>query len=654
MKTPTTKSILAVAVWLTFALLSPLPSTASECIVSGETKFATIAFGGETHSYYFWAEAGQGVVIEMGDLSSVPGIVPALGGLEPRVQLYDPDGVRIADSGWDYSRARIENVRRNSTDNCPLEKRGTYTIVASDADGSYGGFTNEVAPDTGDYGLSLVVTRGTTTSIQDRDGGDLTVGRAVNGTITPGGDLDAYGFYGQIGQGVSIEMTDLSSAAGLVPALAGLEPRVQLYDPNGVRVADSQDPDFRYSRDYSRARIENYQLQMRGVYTMVLSDADGSYGGFTNEVAPDAGEYGLAVAVMPPKNPYGLYPYDPQPPDGNSVDLCDWDTLSWWPVDGVTGYDVYFANGPCMPLEKVAENIQDPYVPMPAVEEEQVCTWRVVAHTPTGDIQGPTWWFVATPCESCGLTISVIGQGSIVDPNVGFNEYPCGEIVSVTAVADPNYEFVRWEGSAVDANKVVPQYQDPMGSKISVTVDDAYTLRAVFEELLFDLPLDSDLGWIMDGQWEFGTPTGQGGAKYGNPDPTSGHTGQNVFGVNLNGDYDTAIGGPYSLRSAPVNMAGYNGVKLRFWRWLNTDAADYVKCSLEVSRDGNIWSLVWQNPEREEIADSVWSLVERDISSLADGQLAVYLRWTYHVLRERAYPYSSWNLDDIQLSGKRK
>ena len=52
-----------------------------------------------------------------------------------------------------------------------------------------------------------------------------------------------------------------------------------------------------------------------------------------------------------------------------------------------------------MPLEKVAENIADPCVPRPALENKHhVCYWRVTAHTPTGDIQGPTWWFAVECC----------------------------------------------------------------------------------------------------------------------------------------------------------------------------------------------------------------------------------------------------------------
>ncbi|MFC1635419.1 hypothetical protein ACFL5Z_11305 [Planctomycetota bacterium] len=189
---------------------------------------------------------------------------------------------------------------------------------------------------------------------------------------------------------------------------------------------------------------------MTGIYTVVASD------GYSDV---DSGAYGLAVNVIPPIDPHGLYPYDPLPPDGNSVSLSNWNTLSWWPVDTAAGYDVYFSGSSCMPLEMIAENIENPYMPMPAVEGEQVCTWRVVAHTPSGDITGPTWWFVVEQCPY-SLNISAIGQGSIEEPSAGFHEYSYGQFVLVTAVADPDFEFVRWEGSAVDANKVIPVYKD--------------------------------------------------------------------------------------------------------------------------------------------------------------------------------------------------
>ena len=601
----------------------------SECIVSGETKFATIEFGGETHAYYFRAEAGQRAVIEMADISN--GRI-----LEPRIQLIDPDGVRIDDSGWQWDRAEIDKQ---------LEKTGIYTIVGSDG---------YVDVDSGEYTLSLIVTGDTITCPQDRDGEDLTDGFAVNGTITRG-DLDAYILYGQVGQGFWIECVDSSIERVL-------EPRVRLYGPNGERVADS-------GWQLERATIENYQVEMTGIHTVVVSDG---------YVDVDEGDFGLAVAVMPPMDPHGRYPYDPQPADGQVIDYCDpnyqvadavvenrilpdgsivkrWsggNLLSCWSVIGATGYDVYLSTSPCMPLEKIAENITDPYVPMPEVEDGQICSWRVIAHTPNEDIQGPTWWFVTECIPPCSLTISAIGQGTIVDPGAGFHEYPCGEVVTVTAEADSDYEFVRWEGTAVDANKVVIEDEDLTGFHVLVTVDDAYTLTAVFEEVIHDFPLDSYPEWTMEGQWEYGIPAGQGGEKYGNPDPTSGHTGPNVLGVNLNGDYDVKKRELYTLRTGSFDLSDYNDVNLRFARWLNTDEPRYVTTSVGMSIDEKNWSTLWES--ETEVLDSQWVLVKYNLGDVEDDKAEVYLRWTYQVVGERAYPCSGWNLDDIQLCGKRQ
>ena len=758
MKTSTTKSILAVVVWLTFGLASLSPSMASERIVSGETKSATIEYGGEMHAYYFWAEAGQGVVVEMSRLS---------GAIDPRVQLFDPNGVRVAISGVseiDTPRARIEDHQLNTSgiytifasdgswnvdigeyglsfvlipcattspqapndgciasgetktgniypagdtdaycfygqtgqgvviemsrisgaidprvqlydpngvrvaisavseidtprariEDCQLNMSGIYTIVASD--GSWN-------VDTGEYGLSLVVTGGTTTSPQDYDGGDMTIGRAQSGTILPNGDTDSYAFYGHVGHGVVIEIGRLSGA---------MDPRIQLYDPNGVRVAISAVSEI----DTPRARIEDYQLRMSGIYTIVVSDGSWNV---------DTGEYGLSVDLAPPSDPHGLYPYGPLPPDGNSVSLSDPNSqfsdvviekmilpdgtvverlrgayfLSWWSVINATGYDVYFADSPCMPLDKIVENVADPWVDMPALEGNKVYYWQVVAHTPAGDIQGSTWWFAVEPCPY-SLNISAIGQGSIEEPSAGFYEYSCGEDVMVKAVADPDFEFVRWEGTAVDANKVVPEYENPKESKIWVTVDGAYTLTAVFEEIVYNFPLDSDPGWIMEGQWEYGIPTGQGGEEYGNPDPTSGYTGSNVFGVNLDGDYDAEKRELYSLCAGPFNLSDYHDVNLRFARWLNTDEPRYVTASVDVSIDDKNWRTLWES--ETEITDSQWFPVKLSMTDAlkyllgdeSDGQSAVYLRWTYQVVKERAYPCSGWNVDDIQLCGKRQ
>ncbi|MFC1739142.1 NosD domain-containing protein [Planctomycetota bacterium] len=167
---------------------------------------------------------------------------------------------------------------------------------------------------------------------------------------------------------------------------------------------------------------------------------------------------------------------------------------------------------------------------------------------------------------------------------------------------------------------------------------------------IFYTGLDSNPNWTTQGQWDFGQPAGNGGAEWGNPDPDSGKTGSNVYGVNLYGDYDLAVGGPYCLTAGPFDCNNFTDIKLKFARWLNTDFPLFVASRIEVSNDDSNWQLLWENTT--EVTDDSWQTVEYDMSQMADGQPEVYIRWSYEILDDRAYPYSGWNIDDIELLGK--
>ncbi len=162
---------------------------------------------------------------------------------------------------------------------------------------------------------------------------------------------------------------------------------------------------------------------------------------------------------------------------------------------------------------------------------------------------------------------------------------------------------------------------------------------------------DSDPGWTISGQWAFGQPTGQGGGITGFfPDPTSGHTGSNVYGVNLNGNYSTAPSPPYYLTTGPIDCSGRSHVALKFWRWLNSDYPSYVYDTVEVSSDGVTWTVLWSNPSY--VADGSWTQQKYSISSVADNQAAVYIRWGYHVghiYQSGIWPCSGWNIDDVEV-----
>jgi uncharacterized repeat protein (TIGR01451 family) len=162
--------------------------------------------------------------------------------------------------------------------------------------------------------------------------------------------------------------------------------------------------------------------------------------------------------------------------------------------------------------------------------------------------------------------------------------------------------------------------------------------------------LDTQPPWSLEGEWAFGKPAGLGGTQNGNPDPATAATGTNVFGINLNGDYSVTVGGPYYLTAGPFDFSGYSGMTLQFQRWLNTDFQPYVYATIEASPDGTNWNPVWDNGTNA-ITDDVWTPVSYDISASADNQTKVYVRWGHRVASPLAFPYSGWNIDDIEFVG---
>lgn len=155
----------------------------------------------------------------------------------------------------------------------------------------------------------------------------------------------------------------------------------------------------------------------------------------------------------------------------------------------------------------------------------------------------------------------------------------------------------------------------------------------------------TDPGWTVEAQWAYGQPTG-GGGEYGNPDPTQGHTGPNVYGYNLDGDYENNMP-EYHLTSTPIDCTGVDNVQLTFWRYLGVERPDYDHAYVRVSVDGTNWTTVWENDAT--ITDSAWNQVDLDLTGIADGEPTVYLRWTIGVT-DGGWRYCGWNIDDVELS----
>ncbi|MBU0617829.1 MAG: hypothetical protein KKI02_08940, partial [Planctomycetes bacterium] len=162
----------------------------------------------------------------------------------------------------------------------------------------------------------------------------------------------------------------------------------------------------------------------------------------------------------------------------------------------------------------------------------------------------------------------------------------------------------------------------------------------------YEWTFDQDPDWTARGDWEWGPPTGAGGEN-GSPDPTSGHTGNFIYGYNLDGDYPNNLDYKH-LTTGNIDCTGLSHVRLAFWRWLGVEHPDHDHAAVRISPNGSDWAVLWRN--EEEITDSGWVYQKYDVSHVADNQPEFNVRWTMGSTDDSGR-YCGWNIDDVQILG---
>lgn len=100
------------------------------------------------------------------------------------------------------------------------------------------------------------------------------------------------------------------------------------------------------------------------------------------------------------------------------------------------------------------------------------------------------------------LTCSSTAGGSVLEPGEGSFEYAHGTDVNLIASVDPNYYFVEWTGTAVDAGKVA----EPNSTTTMVTMDANYTVVANFAaDRTWDDDGDPNELWSLGLNWSDNT-----------------------------------------------------------------------------------------------------------------------------------------------------
>mgnify|MGYP000923007381 CR=1 FL=1 len=184
---------------------------------------------------------------------------------------------------------------------------------------------------------------------------------------------------------------------------------------------------------------------------------------------------------------------------------------------------------------------------------------------------------------------------------------------------------------------------DPAGNMVTDDNSGAYytfTTLALYELLSEDMSVDP--GWTYSGGlWAYGQPAGVGG------DPTSGYTGPNVVGYNLNGAYENNMP-EYHVTTSAINCSSAQNCVLSYYRWLGLESASYDHARLSISTDGSTWTTLW-NHTGSTFQDTEWAPETYDIAGIADGQATVYLRWTMGT-SDGSVVGSGWNIDDVLIS----
>ncbi|GEM_PF-6257992 len=227
------------------------------------------------------------------------------------------------------------------------------------------------------------------------------------------------------------------------------------------------------------------------------------------------------------------------------------------------------------------------------------------------------------------------GHVTIMDGSATWPDLDAGE----SAVSDAPSFQVFVSGTApegLDAVFTIAFTADGFEAEKSFT--ETITRRA--EQ--YEWNMDVNPGWTLEPNWAWGDPAGSGG------DPQNGYTGTNVLGYNLSGTYSNSMTVKHATSTA-IDCSDLEGVNVSFRRWLGVESSQYDHAVFSVSNNGSTFQTVWSNPASD-LTDTSWVEVNYDISSVADGQAAVYLRWTMGS-SDSLVVYCGWNIDDVVITG---
>lgn len=232
------------------------------------------------------------------------------------------------------------------------------------------------------------------------------------------------------------------------------------------------------------------------------------------------------------------------------------------------------------------------------------------------------------------------------------------ETLTCVQNADPTSETCMNQGADNDCNGITDDVSGlgagcaislPMGGSCSGTSKCGPNGMVCVASVYFAEDFGNPQGWKTDNEWAFGPTSASNGQTMGNGDPAMDRTptaDNKIAGVVLGGNASNETHEPYYLTSKVIDINKNTPVFLSYWRWLNSDLAPAMIDTVEVTTNGQVWTLIWTNTGTS-IADNSWVLQTFD---LAQYKSATF-QFRFGVEVTVGGPIvSSWNVDDITIA----
>ena len=179
----------------------------------------------------------------------------------------------------------------------------------------------------------------------------------------------------------------------------------------------------------------------------------------------------------------------------------------------------------------------------------------------------------------------------------------------------------------------------------SVSIQTYYELCPYWEE---NMNVDPD--WIITAYPTSGSPPGPyNNWEFGVPvlGPPSAYSGTNVYGTGLDGNYDDRW--TLCLSTPPIDCSGITDSTLVLARFLQIEEG-YDRGRIRIRNNGVDWITIWDTENVSNWSnDTNWVLMEQDISSYADGEPNVEIR--FDVRADSSINESGFYVDDVKICG---